>query len=84
MIRKSTASSNLLENDDLPSESEMAKAKESEQPAYGVTMPLLTNAAGEKFGKSAGNAVWLDPTMTSPFAFYQVCRMSFSDVLLSY
>lgn len=36
-----------------------------------MTTPLLTDSSGEKFGKSAGNAVWLDPTMTSPYAFYQ-------------
>ncbi|AKT51676.1 tyrosine--tRNA ligase [Arsenicicoccus sp. oral taxon 190] len=36
-----------------------------------LTTPLLTDSSGEKFGKSAGNAVWLDPTMTSPYAFYQ-------------
>ena len=47
-------------------------AGEREEPAYGLTMPLLTTASGEKFGKSAGNAVWLDPKMTSPFEFYQV------------
>jgi tyrosyl-tRNA synthetase len=35
------------------------------------TTPLLTDAAGEKFGKSAGNAVWLSADMTSPYAFYQ-------------
>lgn len=52
---------------------ELRKAGELEDPAYGVTMPLLTTAAGEKFGKSAGNAVWLDSSMTSPFEFYQVC-----------
>lgn len=46
-----------------------------DEPAYGVTMPLLTTAAGEKFGKSMGNAVWLDPRMTSPFEFYQVRRL---------
>ena len=45
---------------------------ELEDPAYGVTMPLLTTATGDKFGKSAGNAVWLDPGMTSPFELYQV------------
>lgn len=50
---------------------ELRKEGEQEDPAYGVTMPLLTTAAGEKFGKSAGNAVWLDPSMTSPFEFYQ-------------
>jgi tyrosyl-tRNA synthetase len=35
------------------------------------TTPLLTDAAGNKFGKSEGNAVWLSPDMTSPYAFYQ-------------
>ncbi len=35
------------------------------------TTPLLTDAAGTKFGKSEGNAVWLGADMTSPYAFYQ-------------
>ncbi len=39
--------------------------------AYGITFPLLTTSAGEKFGKSAGNAIWLDPDKTSPYAMYQ-------------
>ena len=39
--------------------------------AHGATLPLVTTASGEKFGKSAGNAVWLDPERTSPYAFYQ-------------
>ena len=39
--------------------------------AYGLTVPLLTTPSGEKFGKSAGNAIWLDPDMTSPFDLYQ-------------
>jgi tyrosyl-tRNA synthetase len=38
---------------------------------YGATCPLLTTATGEKFGKSAGNSVWLDPALTSPYEFYQ-------------
>jgi len=38
---------------------------------YGLVWPLLTTADGAKFGKSAGNAVWLDATMTSPYAYYQ-------------
>lgn len=38
----------------------------------GFTVPLLTTSSGEKFGKSAGNAVWLDAEMTSPFDLYQV------------
>ena len=36
-----------------------------------LTTPLLTDEAGNKFGKSEGNAVWLSPDMTSPYAFYQ-------------
>ena len=36
-----------------------------------ITFPLVTTAAGVKFGKSEGNAVWLDPEMTSPYALYQ-------------
>lgn len=39
--------------------------------AYGLVWPLLTTADGSKFGKSAGNAIWLDPMMTSPYAYYQ-------------
>ena len=41
--------------------------------AMAFTVPLLTTQSGEKFGKSAGNAVWLDPTMTTPFDLYKVC-----------
>jgi len=36
-----------------------------------LATPLITNADGQKFGKSEGNAVWLDEHMTSPYAFYQ-------------
>ena len=36
-----------------------------------MATPLITNADGQKFGKSEGNAVWLDAEMTSPYAFYQ-------------
>ena len=39
--------------------------------AYGLTIPLIVNANGEKFGKSAGNAIWLDPDKTSDYQFYQ-------------
>jgi tyrosyl-tRNA synthetase len=38
----------------------------------GFTVPLLTTSSGEKFGKSAGNAVWLNPEMTSVYELYQV------------
>ena len=43
---------------------------------FGLTTPLLTTASGEKFGKSAGNAVWLDRNMMSSFDLYQVCPPS--------
>ncbi|KAF2856885.1 tyrosyl-tRNA synthetase-like protein [Plenodomus tracheiphilus IPT5] len=39
--------------------------------AYGLTTPLLTTSSGEKFGKSAGNAVWLDKQMLNSFDLYQ-------------
>ena len=39
--------------------------------AVGITTNLLTTASGVKFGKSVGNAIWLDPKMTSPFNLYQ-------------
>jgi len=38
---------------------------------FGLVWPLLTTADGAKFGKSAGNAIWLDPAMSSSFAYYQ-------------
>jgi tyrosyl-tRNA synthetase len=39
--------------------------------AHGLVMPLVTTASGAKFGKTEAGAVWLDPTRTTPFAFYQ-------------
>ena len=36
-----------------------------------MASPIITDANGKKFGKSEGNAVWLDPTMLSPYRFYQ-------------
>lgn len=48
------------------------KTGHTEALPYGVTVPLLTTASGAKFGKSAGNAVWLDPNMTSSFDLYGV------------
>jgi tyrosyl-tRNA synthetase len=38
---------------------------------HAIGTPLITNSDGTKFGKSEGNAVWLDADMTSPYAFYQ-------------
>jgi tyrosyl-tRNA synthetase len=39
--------------------------------AHAIGTPLITNSDGTKFGKSEGNAVWLDPNLTSPYAMYQ-------------
>ena len=38
---------------------------------HALTIPLLAKADGSKFGKTAGGAIWLDPEMTSPYAFFQ-------------
>ncbi len=45
--------------------------KKHHKQVYGITFPLLTNSNGEKFGKSEGNAVWLDAEKTSPYSLYQ-------------
>jgi tyrosyl-tRNA synthetase len=42
-----------------------------EAHAHALTVPLITSSSGAKFGKSEGNALWLDPAMTSPYAMYQ-------------
>ena len=42
--------------------------------AYAMTITLLTDSQGKKMGKTAGNAVWLDPNKTNPFEFYQYWR----------
>ncbi len=42
--------------------------------AHAMTITLLTDSQGKKMGKTAGNAVWLDPNKTSPYEFYQYWR----------
>jgi tyrosyl-tRNA synthetase len=49
---------------------ELARKIDGEQ-VYAVTTPLLTKADGTKFGKSSSGNIWLDPTLTSPYKFYQ-------------
>lgn len=44
------------------------------KPAYGMTFQLLTNSEGKKMGKTEKGAVWLDPTKTTPYEFYQYWR----------
>lgn len=41
------------------------------EKAYAITTPLLTRSDGKKFGKSEEGNIWLDPTLTSPYKFYQ-------------
>ncbi|MDQ0202686.1 tyrosine--tRNA ligase [Pectinatus haikarae] len=45
-----------------------------ETPAYGLTFTLLTTSEGKKMGKTAKGALWLDPSKTSPYEFYQYWR----------
>ncbi|XP_061532744.1 tyrosine--tRNA ligase, mitochondrial [Phycodurus eques] len=45
--------------------------KVSSEEVYGLTLPLVTSSTGDKLGKTAGNAVWLDRDRTSPFELYQ-------------
>ena len=45
-----------------------------DQEAHAMTITLLTDSQGKKMGKTAGNAVWLDPEKTSPYDFYQYWR----------
>ena len=66
---------NITAGIDLISRLRKSKGEESLDEfelAYGLTVPLLTTASGAKFGKSAGNAVWLDEKLTTPFELYQV------------
>ncbi|MEU5533450.1 tyrosine--tRNA ligase [Streptomyces sp. NPDC020362] len=44
---------------------------EPEAEAHALATPLMTKADGTKFGKTEGGAIWLDPEMTTPYAFYQ-------------
>jgi len=46
--------------------------RKEQATVYAITLPLVTDkATGKKFGKSEGNAVWLDPEKTTPYQFYQ-------------
>lgn len=49
---------------------ELIRRKEQDT-GYALTFPLITTASGKKFGKSEGNAIWMNPDMVSPYAFYQ-------------
>ncbi|XP_050346332.1 tyrosine--tRNA ligase, mitochondrial [Nymphalis io] len=56
-------------------------SRAAKETVYGLTLPLVTTEEGDKFGKSAGNALWLDPKKTSPYSLYQFfIRTKDSDV----
>lgn len=58
--------------------------KMSGSQAYAITYPLITNSDGTKFGKSMGNAVWIDAEKTSPYSFYQFWRNCSDDDVMKY
>lgn len=62
----------------------LPKVSSGEDAVYGLTVPLLTTPNGEKFGKSAGNAVWINPDMTKPYELYQFFVRSPDKVVFDY
>lgn len=52
--------------------------------AYGFTMPLILDKYGNKFGKSEGNALWLDKEKTSPYELYQYLINTDDEMVISY
>ena len=50
---------------------ELITKTEPKNNIFGLTIPIITTEKGEKLGKSAGNAIWLDAALLSPFEFYQ-------------
>ena len=52
--------------------------------AYGFTMPLILDSTGKKFGKSEGNALWLDKEKTSPYKIYQYLVNSDDSKVIEY
>lgn len=50
---------------------ELIRRNGHESQAFGITFPLITKSDGTKFGKTAGDAIWLDPEKTTPYEFYQ-------------
>lgn len=58
--------------------------KELGSQAYGITLPLIKSSSGEKFGKSEGQNIWLDPERTSPYNFYQFWIQTPDDDVIQY
>ena len=47
------------------------KGTNTDERVFALTVPLVTSETGDKYGKSSGNAVWLDAELTSPYELYQ-------------
>jgi len=58
--------------------------KKTGKEAYGFTMPLILDRFGNKFGKSEGNALWLDKEKTSPYELYQYLINTDDEMVISY
>ncbi|MFK8021630.1 MAG: tyrosine--tRNA ligase [Pseudomonadales bacterium] len=56
----------------------------NQQQVFGITLPLVTKSDGTKFGKTESGTIWLDPTKTSPYAFYQFWLNSADDDVYKY
>lgn len=63
---------------------ELIRKKGHEQPAFGLTFPLITKSDGTKFGKSMGGAIWLDPEKTTPYEWYQFWFNASDDDVVNY
>lgn len=50
---------------------ELIRKKREDEKAFGLTLPLVTKSDGTKFGKTAGQSIWLNPKKTTPYEFYQ-------------
>ncbi|WOO89092.1 tyrosine--tRNA ligase [Mollicutes bacterium LVI A0078] len=63
---------------------ELIRKTSDNKKVYGITVPLVTKSDGTKFGKSEGQAVWLDPNLTSPYEFYQFFMQSQDTDVIKY
>ncbi|KAL3466027.1 hypothetical protein BJX64DRAFT_251518, partial [Aspergillus heterothallicus] len=73
----------MISQNSVMQEEQNDLANELDRP-IGITTPLLTTPSGEKFGKSAGNAIWLDKDMTSSFELYQFFVRTPDDTVENY
>ena len=58
--------------------------KKLDKEVYGMVMPLVTDSQGKKFGKSEGNALWLDKNKTSSYELYQYCISLEDSMIITY